>query len=124
VRTGAPPDAHTQPIAKDTADLAMDFAECIGCGACVASCPNSAAMLFVGAKVAHLGLLPQGQPERDARARSMVAAMEAEAFGACSNYRSCEAVCPKEISISAIARMNKDFRKAQLRVAGASGKRK
>jgi len=124
VRAGAPPDANAQPIAKDTADLAMDFAECIGCGACVASCPNSAAMLFVGAKISHLGLLPQGQPERDSRAQAMVTAMEAEAFGACSNYRSCEAVCPKEISISAIARMNKDFRKAQLRGAGASGKRR
>ena len=124
VRAGAPPDANAQPIAKDTADLAMDFAECIGCGACVASCPNSAAMLFVGAKISHLGLLPQGQPERNSRAQAMVTAMEAEAFGACSNYRSCEAVCPKEISISAIARMNKDFRKAQLRGAGTSGKRR
>ncbi len=125
VRTGSAPDAHTVPIATETADQAMDFAECIGCGACVASCPNGAAMLFVGAKIAHLGLLPQGQPERARRALKMVDAMEREAFGACSNFRACEAVCPKEISISGIARMNKDYRRAAL--AGgvrASGKKR
>jgi succinate dehydrogenase / fumarate reductase iron-sulfur subunit len=114
VRTGSAPDANAILVDKESTDLAMDFAECIGCGACVAACPNGAAMLFVGSKIAHLGLLPQGQPERDERALSMVEQMEEEAFGACSNYRSCEAVCPKEISISAIARMNKDFRKARL----------
>jgi succinate dehydrogenase / fumarate reductase iron-sulfur subunit len=124
-RTGSAPDANAVPIAKDQAELAMDFAECIGCGACVATCPNGAAMLFVSAKISHLGLLPQGQPEREARARSMVAAMEQEAFGACTNYRACEAVCPKEISISGIARMNKDWRKAMLWGGGAaSGKRR
>jgi len=114
VRTGSAQDANAMLIPKEGADLAMDFAECIGCGACVATCPNSAAMLFVGAKISHLGLLPQGQPERKARALSMVRAMEQEAFGSCTNFRSCEAVCPKEISIAAIARMNKDFRKALL----------
>jgi len=122
---GSAPDANAIPIAKDNAELAMDFAECIGCGACVASCPNGAAMLFVSAKIAHLGILPQGQPEREQRARSMVDAMEREAFGACTNYRSCEAVCPKEISISGIARMNRDWRRAVLKGGGAeSGKRR
>ena len=111
-RTGSAPDANSVPIPSETAEHAMDYAECIGCGACVASCPNSAAMLFVGAKIAHLGTLPQGQPERERRALAMVEAMEAEAFGACTNYRSCEAVCPKEISIAGIARMNRDFRRA------------
>jgi len=121
---GGAPDANAIPIGKETADLAMDFAECIGCGACVASCPNGAAMLFVSAKIAHLGILPQGQPEREQRARSMVDAMEKEAFGACTNYRSCEAVCPKEISISGIARMNRDWRRAVLKGDGAAtGKR-
>ena len=124
VRAGSAPDANAIPIPKDVAEHAMDFAECIGCGACVASCPNGAAMLFVGAKIAHLGLLPQGQPEREKRALAMVAAMEREAFGACTNYRSCEAVCPKEISISGIARMNKDFRRALLAGGVASGKRR
>ncbi len=123
-RVGSAPDANAIPIRKEDADQAMDFAECIGCGACVASCPNSAAMLFVGAKLSHLGLLPQGQPEREQRARAMVEAMERESFGACSNFRACEAVCPKEISISGIARMNRDFMKARLFSAGGrSGKR-
>ena len=114
IRTGSAPDANAIPIPTEVADQAMDYAECIGCGACVASCPNGAAMLFVGAKIAHLGLLPQGQPERSRRALKMVEAMEREAFGACSNFRSCEAVCPKEISIAGIARMNKDYRRASL----------
>jgi succinate dehydrogenase / fumarate reductase iron-sulfur subunit len=114
-RVGSAPDANEIPIAKDQAELAMDYAECIGCGACVATCPNGAAMLFVSAKIAHLGILPQGQPERDRRARAMVEAMEREAFGACTNYRSCEAVCPKEISITGIARMNRDWRRATLK---------
>jgi succinate dehydrogenase / fumarate reductase iron-sulfur subunit len=124
-RTGSAPDANAIPIGKDAADVAMDYAECIGCGACVASCPNGAAMLFVSAKIAHLGMLPQGQPERADRARAMVDAMEREAFGACTNYRSCEAVCPKEISISGIARMNRDWRRAMLKGSGGeSGKRR
>jgi succinate dehydrogenase / fumarate reductase iron-sulfur subunit len=124
-RVGAAQDANLVPIGKETVDTAMDFAECIGCGACVASCPNGAAMLFVGAKIAHLGTLPQGEPERDSRALKMVEAMEKEAFGACTNFRACEAVCPKEISIAGIARMNRDWRRALLWGAGnASGKRR
>lgn len=124
-RVGSAQDANGTPIPKDQAELSMDFAECIGCGACVATCPNSAAMLFVSAKIAHLGLLPQGQPERERRALSMVQAMETEAFGACTNFRSCEAVCPKEISVAGIARMNKDWRRAMLWGSGsASGKNK
>jgi succinate dehydrogenase / fumarate reductase iron-sulfur subunit len=125
VRTGSAPEANSIPIPSAAAEHAMDFAECIGCGACVASCPNSAAMLFVGAKIAHLSLLPQGQPEREGRALAMVEAMEREAFGSCTNYRACEAVCPKEISISGIARMNKDFRRALLSGSGrANGKKR
>jgi succinate dehydrogenase / fumarate reductase iron-sulfur subunit len=111
-RTGSAPEANGIPVAKETADLAMDAAECIGCGACVAACPNGSAVLFVGAKITHLGLLPQGQPERLSRAQAMVEAMEAERFGSCSSHRECEAVCPKRISISTIARMNRDFIKA------------
>jgi succinate dehydrogenase / fumarate reductase, iron-sulfur subunit len=114
VRTGSGADANAIPIPKEKAELAMDAAECIGCGACVAACPNGAAMLFVSAKVSHLGLLPQGQPERDARAIQMVKKMQAEGFGACTNYRECEAVCPKNISINFIARLNRDFLKAAL----------
>jgi succinate dehydrogenase / fumarate reductase iron-sulfur subunit len=124
VRTGSAPDANAIPIPTETLENAMDYAECIGCGACVASCPNSAAMLFVGAKIAHLGLLPQGQPERRQRALAMVEAMEAEAFGACTNFRACEAVCPKEISIAGIARMNKDYRKALFSGVGFAGGKK
>ena len=111
-RTGSAPDANAIPIGKSTADLAMDAAACIGCGACVAACPNGAAMLFVAAKISHLGLLPQGQPERHRRALGMVEQMEREGFGSCTNYRECEAVCPKEISIRFIARMNRDYLKA------------
>ncbi len=123
VRTGSAPEANAIPIPKHVADLAMDAAECIGCGACVASCPNGSAMLFVAAKVSHLGLLPQGQPERYRRARAMVAQMEKEGFGGCTNYRECEAVCPKGISVSFIARLNRDFLRASLCPEGEGGKR-
>jgi succinate dehydrogenase / fumarate reductase iron-sulfur subunit len=113
-RTGSAPDGNAVPVPKPVADLAMDAAECIGCGACVAACPNGAAMLFLAAKISHLGLLPQGQPERNARARAMVSRMEYEGFGSCTNYRECEAVCPKRISVNFIARLNRDFMKASL----------
>ncbi|MBX3145669.1 MAG: succinate dehydrogenase/fumarate reductase iron-sulfur subunit [Gemmatimonadales bacterium] len=109
VATGNAPDANSVPISKEAADRAMDVAQCIGCGACVAACPNASAMLFVGAKVSHLGLLPQGQPERYRRTLAMVTQMDIEEFGGCSNYGECEAACPKEIGVWAIARMNADF---------------
>ena len=92
----------------------MDAAECIGCGACVAACPNGAAQLFTGAKVTHLGLLPQGQPERSSRVLDMVETMEQEGFGSCTNFGECEAVCPKQISLDFIARLNRDYLKARL----------
>ncbi len=114
VNTGNAPDANTIPIPKDDADLAMDYAECIGCGACVAACPNGAAMLFMSAKIAHLSLLPQGQQERERRVQNMLCAYEESGFGACSNYAACEVACPKEISISAIARMNREFIRAMV----------
>ncbi|MDQ6707015.1 MAG: succinate dehydrogenase/fumarate reductase iron-sulfur subunit [Acidobacteriota bacterium] len=112
VSTGSAPDGNAIPIPKDRADLAMDAAACIGCGACVAACPNASAALFTGAKIAHLSLLPQGQPERYGRARSMVMQANAELFGSCTNIGECEAVCPKEIKIEVIARMNRDYLKA------------
>ncbi len=112
VRTGAAPDANAIPIGKNTAEKAFDYAACIGCGACVAACPNASAMLFVGAKVSHLALLPQGQVERTARASRMIAAMDAESFGGCSNHGECEAVCPKSISLDAIAKLNREFMRA------------
>jgi succinate dehydrogenase / fumarate reductase iron-sulfur subunit len=112
VPTGAAPDANAIAIPKVDAELAMDAAACIGCGACVAACPNASAMLFTAAKASHLGHLPQGQPERSDRARRMVAQMDAEGFGSCTNHGECEAVCPKGISISNIARLNRDFLKA------------
>jgi succinate dehydrogenase / fumarate reductase, iron-sulfur subunit len=114
VRTGSAPEANNLLIPKQDADAAMDAAQCIGCGACVAACPNASAMLFVSAKVSHLGHVPQGQPERSRRVRSMVAQMDAEGFGGCTNHRECEAACPKEISIVHIARLNRDLIKAQL----------
>ena len=115
VRTGSAPEANATPVMKDHADLAFEAAACIGCGACVAACPNAAAMLFTSAKVSHLGLLPQGAPERDKRALDMVAQMDKEGFGHCTNHGECEAVCPKGISVNFIARMNRDLLKATLR---------
>ncbi len=109
VSTGNTPDGNALPIGKDIADRAMDAAACIGCGACVAACPNGSAALFTGAKIAHLGLLPQGQPERDERAVRMVAQMNAEGFGGCTNIGECVAVCPKQISPEVLARMNLDY---------------
>jgi succinate dehydrogenase / fumarate reductase iron-sulfur subunit len=114
VATGSAPDGNAMPVAKQNADRAFDAAACIGCGACVAACPNASAMLFTSAKIAHLALLPQGQPERMERVRKMVAAMDAEDFGACSNHGECEAACPKGISLENIALMNRDFVKATL----------
>jgi succinate dehydrogenase / fumarate reductase iron-sulfur subunit len=115
VSSGEAPDANSIPVPKQNADDAFDAATCIGCGACVAQCPNGAAQLFTGAKVAHLGLVPQGQPERYDRVLAMVEEMERQGFGACSNFRECEAVCPKGISIDWIARMNRDYLKAKLK---------
>jgi succinate dehydrogenase / fumarate reductase iron-sulfur subunit len=112
VNTGGAPDANAVPIGKHEADKSMDAAACIGCGACVAACPNASAMLFVSAKIGHLAHLPQGQPERKRRAIDMVNAMDAEGFGNCRNYYECEAVCPKEISTGFITEMNRDYLKA------------
>jgi succinate dehydrogenase / fumarate reductase, iron-sulfur subunit len=124
VRTGSAPEANSTRIAKPTVELAMDAAECIGCGACVAGCPNRSAALFVGAKISHLALLPQGQPERCERAEAMVLAAEREGFGSCSNHRECEAVCPKQISISTIARLNRELGRDLFKYAnGRGGKR-
>jgi len=114
VNTGGTPDANAIPISKTNADLAMDAAACIGCGACVASCPNAAAMLFVGAKVSQLAYLPQGQPERATRALNMVDAMDDEKFGNCTNAYECAAACPKEIPVRVIAELNRDYVKATL----------
>jgi succinate dehydrogenase / fumarate reductase iron-sulfur subunit len=127
IRTGSAPDANAIPVPKENADLAMDAAQCIGCGACVAACKNASAMLFVAAKISHLGLLPQGQPERHRRVTAMVQQMDEEGFGACTVTGSCEAVCPKEISLDFIARMNRDYGAAMLKgqpknaTSGAAG---
>ncbi len=114
VPTGSAPEANLTPVPKDVADAAMDAAACIGCGACVAACPNGAAQLFTAAKVTHLNLLPQGQPERWTRVEAMVETME-RSFGACSNYGECEVVCPKQISIDDIAFMNREYRRARFK---------
>ena len=115
VRTGAAPDGNTLLIPKDVAEHAMDAAACIGCGACVAGCPNASAVLFVGAKVSHLALLPQGQPERARRALAMARQMDAEGFGNCSNHYECEAVCPAEISVQWIAKFNREYVRAVIK---------
>ena len=112
--SGPKPEPNSIPIEPDVAETALDAASCIGCGACVAACPNSSAMLFTAAKVSHLGMMPQGQTERFDRAKGMVQQMETEGFGSCRNYAECEAQCPKGISIAFIGRMNADFLKATL----------
>jgi succinate dehydrogenase / fumarate reductase iron-sulfur subunit len=112
VPTGSAPDGNAVLVPKQNAELSMDAAACIGCGACVAACPNASAMLFVAAKVCHLGLLPQGDPERKQRVLAMVAQMDAEGFGNCTNHGECEATCPKEIRLEFIARMNREYLKA------------
>lgn len=114
VNTGNAVDGNSLPINKDAADASFAAAMCIGCGACVAACKNSSAMLFLSAKVAHLALLPQGEPERKSRVMNMVAQMDKEGFGACTNTGACEATCPKEISISNIARLNNEYLRASL----------
>ena len=114
VNTGSAPEANSLPVQREASDRAMDAAACIGCGACVASCKNASAMLFVGAKVSQLALLPQGGPERRGRALAMVVAMDAAGFGNCTNERECEGDCPKEISFANIARLNREFLAAKL----------
>jgi len=114
VRTGSVPDANATPVAKENSDLAMDAAQCIGCGACVAACKNASAMLFVAAKVSHLSLMPQGQPERNRRALAMVNQMDEEGFGNCTNTGACEVTCPKNISIENIVTLNKEYIKSNL----------
>jgi succinate dehydrogenase / fumarate reductase iron-sulfur subunit len=121
VPAGSAPDGNVILVPKQNADLAMDAAACIGCGACVAACPNASASLFTGAKITHLGALPQGQPERYQRVERMVAQASRELFGSCTNIGECEAVCPKEIKLEVIARMNRDFIKASWTKRGESG---
>ena len=121
--TGSAPEANSQPVPRTSSERAMDAAACIGCGACVAACPNASAMLFVAAKIAHLALLPQGAPERDRRALAMVRAMDEEGFGNCTNHFECMAACPKGISVENIARMNREYLRAALaeRAAATTG---
>jgi len=119
VSTGSAPDGNAVLVSKESSDRSMDAAACIGCGACVAMCPNASASLFMAAKIAHLGLLPQGQPERQRRVVSMVAQANRELFGSCTNIGECEAVCPKEITLENIALMNRDFLKATWTGRGA-----
>src|ERR1700751_5314292 len=116
-RAGSAPEANGLPVPKHAADLSMEAAACIGCGACVAACPNSSAMLFVSAKVSHLGLLPQGQPERASRAIKMVRTMDSLGFGNCTNHYECEAVCPAEINAGFISRLNRDYGAASMKEA-------
>ena len=122
VNTGGTPDGNAIPVPKETSELAMDAAACIGCGACVAACKNASAMLFVSAKVSHLNLLPQGKAEKDRRVLAMVKQMDAEGFGNCTVTGSCEAVCPKEISLNFIAKMNRDYGIATLKGGGRAKK--
>jgi succinate dehydrogenase / fumarate reductase iron-sulfur subunit len=122
VSTGGAPDGNDIPIGKIEADEAMDAAACIGCGACVAACPNASASLFTGAKITHLGRLPQGQPERDRRAVRMVEQMDLEGFGSCSLFGECQEACPKEISLDTIMQMNRDYMKAMASGAGEERK--
>ena len=122
VDTGSAPDANLTPVPKEAADAAFDAAACIGCGACVAACPNSAAQLFTSAKIGHLNLLPQGQPERLTRTAAMVDTME-EYFGSCTNHGECESACPKGISLDYIAQMNKDYLKSQIADLRRSGQK-
>jgi succinate dehydrogenase / fumarate reductase iron-sulfur subunit len=117
VNAGGAPDANSLPVPKENADKAFNAAACIGCGACVAACPNASAMLFIGAKVSHLALLPQGRPEAALRVRAMVRRMDELGFGNCSNEAECEAECPKGISIREIARLNREMMKAELKSA-------
>jgi succinate dehydrogenase / fumarate reductase, iron-sulfur subunit len=119
-RTGSAPDANAILVPRENAELSFEAAACIGCGACVAACPNASAMLFTAAKVSHLNLLPQGQPERHDRTRAMVAQMNAENFGHCTNHGSCEMACPAGIPVDYIARLNRDLMKASLHRPGAS----
>lgn len=114
VNTGSAPDAHAVAVPRDDAEEAFSAAQCIGCGACVAQCKNASAMLFVGAKVSHLALLPQGKPERTKRVIDMVAKMDAEGFGNCTNEAECEAACPKQISLTHIARLNRELLRAKI----------
>jgi succinate dehydrogenase / fumarate reductase iron-sulfur subunit len=121
--TGAAPDGNAIPVGKEEADKAFDAAVCIGCGACVAACKNASAMLFVGAKISHFVHLPQGRVERERRAANLVAAMDREGFGNCTNQNECEAACPKEIPVRVIAEMNREFVRAKAKEQPASGKR-
>lgn len=118
VNTGNAPEANSIPVPKEVADLAMDMAACIGCGACVAACPNASAALFTGAKITHLAVLPQGDPERARRAEAMVAVMDEEHFGHCTGIGECHEACPKGIPLTAIARMNREYMRARLTTAG------